>query len=112
MQIVNVLNAGLDEHFAHYCGLHDGSPRTFRNGALQRPPQRLLALNGLEQGLEVPLAEAARAVPLDDLEEQRGAVLDRLGEYLQQVTFVVAVHEDAQLAELAHVLVDLADARW
>src|SRR5437016_9327735 len=79
--------------------------------ASQRPAQLLLALDRFEQRFEVPFAEAARAVPLDDLEEQRGAVLDRLGEDLQEVTFIVAVHEDAQLAELAEILVDLADAR-
>ena len=60
--------------------------------------QRLLALDRLEQGLEVALAEAARAVALDDLEEQRRAVADRLGEDLQQVALVVAVDQDAEPA--------------
>src|SRR5262245_9869478 len=76
----------------------------------QRPPPRLLALDGLEQRLEVALAEASRAVPLDDLEEQRRPVLHRLGEDLQQVTLFVAIDQDAQLGQLPDVLVDLADA--
>ena len=44
----------------------------------------LLALDGLEERLEVALAEAERAVPLDDLEEDRRAVAERLGEDLQR----------------------------
>ena len=41
--------------------------------------QRLLALDRLEQRLEVADAEAARAVALDDLEEERRPILDRAG---------------------------------
>ena len=37
--------------------------------------QGLLALDGLEERLEVALAEAARTFALDDLEEDRRAVL-------------------------------------
>src|SRR5262249_30532423 len=76
----------------------------------QSPTSRLFAFDRLEQGLEVPLAEAARAVALDHLEEQGRAVLDRLGEDLQKVALVVAVHEDSQLGQVVQVLVDLADA--
>ena len=63
-----------------------------------------------EQGLEVADAEAGGAVALDDLVEQRRAVLDGLGEDLQQVALVVAVDEDAELLQLVPGLVDLADA--
>src|SRR6187200_2217208 len=69
----------------------------------------LLALDGLEQRLEVAVAEAARAVALDDLEEHRRAVADRLGEDLQHVALVVAVDEDAQAAQVLEALLDLAD---
>src|SRR5919106_6983396 len=72
---------------------------------------RLLALDRLEQGLEVALAEAARAVALDDLEEQRRPVADGLGEDLQEVALVVAVDEDALLAQIRELLDDLGDAR-
>src|SRR4051794_12423370 len=76
----------------------------------ERAAPRLLALDRLEEGLEVPLAEAPGAVPLDDLEEERGAVLDGLGEDLEQVAFIIAIDEDAQLGKLAYVLRDRSDA--
>src|SRR5436309_1933401 len=69
------------------------------NGS-QRPAPRLLALDRLEQRLEVALAEAPRPVPLDHLEEQRRPVGHRLGEDLQHVPLVVPVHEDAQLGQI------------
>src|SRR3954471_13070278 len=75
------------------------APRSF-GVTLQVSPTGLLALDRLEQRLEVALAEAERAVPLDELEEHRRAVLDRLGEDLQQVAVLVAVSEDLQLAQL------------
>src|SRR5438477_1250186 len=55
----------------------------------------LLALDGLEQRLEVALAEAQRPVPLDQLEEHGRAVAHRRGEDLQQVAVLVPVHQDA-----------------
>src|SRR5207253_6008035 len=62
-----------------------------------------------EQGFEVAFAETLRAAPLDDLEEQRRPILYGLGENLQQVTLVIAVHEDAQLGQLTSVLFNLSD---
>ena len=41
------------------------------NRALEVAAERLLALDRLEQGLEIALAEAGRAVALDYLEEER-----------------------------------------
>ena len=76
---------------------------------LEVPPQLLLALDRLEQGLEVAVAEAARAVALDHLEEHRRPVADRLGEDLQQVALVVAVDEDPEPPQVLEVLLDLAD---
>ena len=58
----------------------------------------LLPLDRLEKRLEVALAEPLRAVPLDQLEEDRRPVLHRLGEDLQQVAVLVPVGQDAQLA--------------
>src|ERR687886_1937048 len=81
------------------------------SGGLQVAALGLLALDGLEQRLEVAVAEAARAVALDDLEEHRRAVADRLGEDLQQVALVVAVDEDALLAEVGELVDHLGDAR-
>src|SRR6202008_2741947 len=71
----------------------------------------LLALEGLEQRLEVALAEPFRAVPLDQLEEHRGPVLHRLGEDLQQVAVLVAVHEDLPLLQLLDRRPYIPDAR-
>src|SRR5919198_3577435 len=74
------------------------------------PAQRLFSLYGFEQRLEVAVAEAARAVALDHLEEERRPVLRRLREDLEQVAVVVAVGEDAQPPQVRVGLVDLADA--
>ena len=49
-----------------------------RTGDLEVAAALLLALDGLEEGLEVALAEAERAVPLDQLEEHGRPVLHRL----------------------------------
>ena len=73
---------------------------------LEVAAERLLALDRLEQRLEVPVAEAARAVALDHLEEERRPVLRRLREDLQQVAVVVAVGEDAQPPQVVPALVD------
>src|SRR5690348_2743135 len=81
------------------------------SGGLQVAALGLLALDRLEQRLEVAVAEAARAVALDDLEEHRGAVADRLREDLQQVALVVAVDQDALLAQVGKLLDDLGHAR-
>src|SRR5207237_9666180 len=76
---------------------------------LEVPAQGLLALDRLEERLEVPLAEAARAVSLDHLEEQGWPVLRGLGEDLQQVAVLVAVGEDPQPHQIVPVLADLTD---
>ena len=70
----------------------------------------MFAFDGFEEGFEVAFAEAARAFALDDLVEDRRAVLDGLGEDLEQVAFVVAVDEDAEFGQFVDGLVDLADA--
>src|SRR5688572_8865493 len=71
-----------------------GIPRRRGAGRSEVPALVLLALDGLEERLEVALAEAERAVTLDDLEEDRRAVAERLGEDLQEVAVLVAVDED------------------
>jgi len=58
---------------------------------LEIAAERLFALDRLEQRLEIPFAEAAAAVALDHFEEQRGPILDRLGEDLQQISLLVAI---------------------
>src|SRR5262249_21054747 len=62
-------------------------------------PTLLLALDRLEQRLEVALAKPLRAVPLDQFVEHCRAILDWLGEDLQQVAILVPVGEDFQLLQ-------------
>jgi predicted ATPase/DNA-binding Lrp family transcriptional regulator/DNA-binding CsgD family transcriptional regulator len=80
-----------------------------REPRLQVAAQFLLALDRLEQGLEVALAEAERTVPLDELEEHGRPVANRLGEDLQQVAVLIPVHEDAALSQFPDRDADLAD---
>src|SRR5918994_2566195 len=91
---------------------HEGNYLTGNRTAnrLQVAAQRLLALDRLEERLEVALPERRRPVPLDHLEEERRPVLRRLGEDLQQVTVLIAVGEDPQPLQGVVVLGDLADA--
>src|SRR6266566_6418676 len=70
----------------------------------------LLALDRLEQRLEVPLPETPCAVALDHLEEERRAILCGLREDLEEVAVLVPVGEDPQAAQVVPVLADLADA--
>src|SRR3989304_4599793 len=69
----------------------------------------LLALEGLEEGLEVADPEAARAVPVDDFEEEGRAILHRLGEDLEEIALLVAVGLDAELLEGVHGHASVAD---
>src|SRR5436305_11419897 len=87
------------------------SPGRGRGGSPSEvPAQRLLALDRLEEGLEVPLPERRGAVALDHLEEDRRPILGGLREDLEQVTVVVAVGEDPEAPQVGVVLGDLADA--
>src|SRR6266567_7482454 len=82
---------------------------TWSSAKLEVSAQRLFALNGFEEGLEIALAERRRAVALDHLEEDGRPVLRRLGEDLQQVAVLVAVRQDLQALQVGVVLRDLAD---
>src|SRR4051812_8682349 len=75
------------------------------------PAGVLLAFDGLEERLEVALAEAEGAVALDQLEEDRRAVTERLGEDLEQVAVLVTVDEDPALLQLLDRGPHVADAR-
>src|SRR4051794_26813838 len=73
----------------------------------------LVALDALEQGPEVPRAEALVALALDDLVEERtgrAVTIEARGvlhEDLQQVAvLLVPVDQDAQTAQIIGVLVD------
>src|SRR3954454_5117304 len=77
---------------------------------LEIAPASLLDLDRLEERLEVADAEATGAVPFDDLEEERRAVLDRPGEDLEEVALLVPVGLDPQLLERVDRDADVADA--
>src|ERR1700680_1153270 len=79
--------------------------------SLQIAACRLFALDGLEQGPEVTLAEALAALALDHFEEQRRPVADGAREDLQQVSVVVAVDEDVEIVQPVEVFVDALCAR-
>src|SRR5581483_4021520 len=93
--------------YGHLTSLEGGEVAT----VLEVPAAGLLALDRLEERLEVALAEAHRPVPLDQLEEHRRPVLHRLGEDLQQVAVLVAVGEDLQLAQLVQRHPRITDPR-
>src|SRR3546814_6509952 len=81
--------------------------KRYREGApaLQHAALDLVALDGLEQGLEVAFAEAFVALALDDLEEDRAERVR--GEDLQQLALVgfrVGVDQDLVLRQPGHVL--------
>src|SRR4051812_32471742 len=81
--------------------------------ALERArPRPLIALNGLEQRAEVPVAEARIACALDDLVEERTRLRivvqepALLQEDLQHVALVRAVYLNGELLQLLHGLLD------
>src|SRR5437588_9544605 len=56
----------------------------------------LFSLQCFKQRFEIAFAEALCALALDNFEKERRAVLHRLGEYLEQITFVVAIDQNAK----------------
>src|SRR5215472_3016980 len=92
------------------CGAFEESGRVCDRSASEVAPEGLLALDRLEQSLEVARAEALGPLPLNDLVEQCRTVFDRLGEDLQQISFVVAIDQDTELAEWRDVFIDMSDA--
>ena len=103
----------------HLPGTRDGdedTPWSSREVSALRACRRLevaalllLALDRLEQRLEVADPEATRAVALDDLEEERRSVLHRSGEDLQEVALLVAVRFDAELLQGVDGHADISD---
>jgi hypothetical protein len=76
-------------------------PRRFKGkrngwcGRLQGSAEALLVLDGLKQRLEIAFAKTLGTPALDNLKKYRGAVHNRLGEQLKQITVLVAVNQDA-----------------
>src|SRR5680860_514277 len=69
----------------------------------------LLALDRFDKRLDVAFTEAARALPFDELEEHGRAIAHRLGEDLQKVAVLVAVHQDLVFLEILDRHADLPD---
>ena len=77
---------------------------------LEISPSPLLLLDRDEKCLEVSLAKSFAAFALKNFVENCWPVFDRFGKYLEQVTFVVTVDQNAEAFEFFNVLVDAADA--
>src|SRR3954471_19908878 len=98
------------------CCPSSGSPAlVHRPGATPLPRLKvaallLLALDRLEQRLEVAHAEAARAVALDDLEEEGRPVLDGPREDLKKVALLVPVGLHAEVFQHVHWDADVTHA--
>src|SRR5438046_5721681 len=51
----------------------------------------LFSLQCFKQRFEITFTEALCPLALDDFEKQRRPIFHRLGEYLEQITFIVAI---------------------
>ena len=76
LKAVGAIAVGADVGAGGPAGIIPVDPPVAREPRLEVPALRLLALDRLEERLEVADPEAARAVALDDLEEERRAILD------------------------------------
>src|SRR5262249_10728200 len=86
-------------------------PATYFEPMLQHAAAHLVALDRLEQRLEIALAEAFVALALDDLEEDRpDAVLREDLEELALLGFLVGVDQDLVLLQARHVLAVVRNA--
>src|SRR6266511_340564 len=69
--------------------------RFAQHDKLQIPSGSLFAFDGFEQRLEITFATTLCAFALNDLKKQRRSILDRFCEDLQQITFIIAIDENA-----------------
>src|SRR6266496_5642900 len=77
--------------------------------SLQIASRGLFALDGFEQRFEIALSKALRAFALNDLEKERRSILHRLREDLQQITFVIAINQNAQPPQSIQFFIDVAN---
>src|SRR6476619_7430140 len=78
---IRAIAASTEKSAVRRCGV---MAEAYSGNGLEVAAERLLALDRLEEGLEVAVAEAARAVALDHLEEDGGPVLRGLREDLEE----------------------------
>ena len=74
----------------------------------------MVSLDRFEERLEVASSEPIVVPALDHLKEERGAVLERFGEDLQEVALVVVIDENSltldRVEVLLHLDVDVSEA--
>jgi hypothetical protein len=70
----------------------------------------LLFLERLEEGFEITFAETLGAFALNDFKKERRSILNRLREYLQQISLVVAIDQNAESLQRLLIFIDVADA--
>src|SRR5580698_5807192 len=80
-------------------------------GQLKIAPFELLAFDRFEQRLEIPFAEAAAALALDDLEEQRRTILHGPRKDLQHVALIISIDKNAELLKFVDRLINRAHPR-
>ena len=80
---------------------------TFAKSGLQISSCCLINFNTLEECLEIARPKALVVASLNDLYEDSWPVLDRLCEYLQEISIVIVVNEYLQLLQGCQVLLDL-----
>lgn len=79
------------------------SPQAKPHNPLQIASLRLLPLDSLKQTLEVPSSESIKLVPLNNLNENRRAIHQRLREELQKISALVKVNQDVQFLNRVEV---------
>jgi len=62
--------------------------------------------------LKFSFAETLRAFALNNLEEQRWPIFHRLGKYLEQIAFVIAVDQNPEPLQRPQVFVNVTDSLW
>src|SRR5947208_12248235 len=67
----------------------------------------LFALNGFEQRFEIAFSETLSAFALNNLEKECRAIFHRFGENLKQITFVIAIDQDAEALQCIQFFVDV-----
>src|SRR4029077_6898780 len=68
--------------------------RFAQHDKLQITSRFLFAFDGFEECLEIAFAKTLRPLALNNFEKERRPVFYRLGKYLQQITFIIAIDEN------------------
>src|SRR6202022_302488 len=89
----------------------EGCFEFFRTLHLQIASAFLFLFQSLEQRFEISFPETLRAFALDNFEEQRRPIFDRLRKYLEQITFVVAIDQNPKAFQRRETLSDSNAAR-